>query len=185
MHELSAHAKNTTHAAISDGCAGRPMGLVNSFCALSFIVAGISGVHTVTYPANPLISLAAAPKSMYTTIIEKKGKKTRSWKRGEQKKGAKLTRPGRNGIHPNTSRHVLVAQTPRERHDGPLCRRVVQQVRSSYIRVDGRVVDDGAARLHVRQGVLGDVKVRVDIDVEGVDPLVLGQVRDVLYHHLV
>lgn len=46
MAELSADARNTTQVAISLGCAGRPMGLVNDFCASSSIVAGIRGVHT-------------------------------------------------------------------------------------------------------------------------------------------
>ena len=46
MLELSLDAKKTTHAAVSEGCAGLPIGLVNSFCAFSFIVEGISGVQT-------------------------------------------------------------------------------------------------------------------------------------------
>jgi len=46
-HELSFDARKTTQVAISEGCAGLPIGLVNSFCARSFIVAGMSGVHTV------------------------------------------------------------------------------------------------------------------------------------------
>lgn len=31
MHELSLLARNTTQVAISEGCAGLPIGLVNSF----------------------------------------------------------------------------------------------------------------------------------------------------------
>ena len=45
MNELSVEAKKTTHVATSEGCPGRPMGLVNSLIASSFIVAGMSGVQ--------------------------------------------------------------------------------------------------------------------------------------------
>ncbi len=46
MAVLSVDAKNTTHVAISLGCAGRPIGLVNCFWASSDIVEGIRGVQT-------------------------------------------------------------------------------------------------------------------------------------------
>lgn len=45
MKLLSALAKNTKQVATSLGCPGRPIGLVNSFCAFSFMVAGMSGVQ--------------------------------------------------------------------------------------------------------------------------------------------
>jgi hypothetical protein len=46
MEELSGEARKTKQVAISEGCEGRPIGLVNSDWAFSFIVAGIRGVQT-------------------------------------------------------------------------------------------------------------------------------------------
>jgi hypothetical protein len=56
IQELSIEARKTTQLAISLGWAGRPIGLVNSFWAFSFIVAGINGVHT-TIVSTAQISL--------------------------------------------------------------------------------------------------------------------------------
>lgn len=64
MKELSVEAKKTTHVAISEGCPGRPIGLVNSLIAFSLIVAGMSGVQTgpgataftrIPFPTNWLL----------------------------------------------------------------------------------------------------------------------------------
>ena len=51
-------------------------------------------------------------------------------------------RPGRHRIDPYPLAHQLIAQPPRERHNRPLGARVIQQVRPSNIRVDGRIRDD-------------------------------------------
>jgi hypothetical protein len=45
INPLSLPARNTKQAATSLGCPGLPIGLVNSFCAWSLMVAGISGVQ--------------------------------------------------------------------------------------------------------------------------------------------
>jgi hypothetical protein len=37
----------------------------------------------------------------------------------------------------------------------------------------------------VREGVFRDIEEGVDVDVEGVNPLLLGEVFDILDHHLV
>jgi hypothetical protein len=46
MLDESVLARKTMQVAISLGCDGRPIGLVNCFCASSFMVAGMRGVQT-------------------------------------------------------------------------------------------------------------------------------------------
>lgn len=78
----------------------------------------------------------------------------------------------RDGVDPDTLADLLVAEPSRERHDRPFRRRVIQQVGPADVVVDTGVIDDGAAWLHVRQRVLGEVEEGVDVSVERVDPLV-------------
>ena len=59
-----------------------------------------------------------------------------------------------------------------EGDDGAFGGGVVEQVRAADVGVYGAVVDDGVAALHVREGVLGEVEVGVDVGVEGQEPLV-------------
>ena len=40
-----------------------------------------------------------------------------------------------------------------ERDDGALCRRVIEKVRASNVRVDGGVVDDGRAWLQMGKSI--------------------------------
>lgn len=67
--ELSIEARKTTQLAISEGWAGRPIGLVNSFCAFSFIVAGINGVHTMVIVS---MSQRALGKCPYLALVRQR-----------------------------------------------------------------------------------------------------------------
>lgn len=95
------------------------------------------------------------------------------------------TRPRSNSVNTNALADVLVAETSGEGHNGAFCRGVVEEIRSADVGVDGSVVDDGGAGLHVGESILGDVEEGVDVDVEGVYPLLLREVLDVLDHHLI
>jgi hypothetical protein len=66
---------------------------------------------------------------------------------------------------------VLVAQSPGEGDDGALGARVVEQVRAANVGVHGGAGNDGIATGHVREGIFREVKERVDIYVESLDPL--------------
>lgn len=95
------------------------------------------------------------------------------------------TRSRSNSVDTNALADVLVAETSGEGHNGALCRGVVEKIGSADVGVDGSVVDDGGAGLHVGERVLGDVEERVNVDVEGVYPLLLREVLDILDHHLI
>lgn len=60
-----------------------------------------------------------------------------------------------------------------------------KEIGTADVGVDGSVVDDAVARVHVRQSVLGHVEERVDVGVEGELPLLLSKILDILDHVLV
>lgn len=60
-----------------------------------------------------------------------------------------------------------------------------KEIGATDVCVDGSVVDDAVARVHVRQSVLGHVEEGVNVGVEGELPLLLGEILDVLDHVLV
>lgn len=79
---------------------------------------------------------------------------------------------------------LLVGQSAGEGDDGSFSRRVVEQIWATNVVVDGGAGDDRVAAGHVWDEVLGEKEEWVDVDVEGVDPLLLRTVGDVLLHHL-
>lgn len=80
-------------------------------------------------------------------------------------------RAGGDGVDADAAPHQLIRQGAREGHNGALAGRVVQPARNADVGVDRRAVNDGAAFRQVRQRILGDVEVRVDIGAERVAPL--------------
>lgn len=78
---------------------------------------------------------------------------------------------GCDSVDTDASADVLVGETTREGHDGALGGCVVEKIGTADVGVDGGVVDDCVALLHVGKAVLGEVEVWVDVDVEGVLPL--------------
>jgi hypothetical protein len=83
-------------------------------------------------------------------------------------------RAGRDGVNADALGDDLVGQATREGNNGALGRCVVEQVGAANVGVNRGVVEDGCARLHVGQGVLGQVEEWVNVGVEGVYPLVPG-----------
>ena len=79
---------------------------------------------------------------------------------------------GADSVDTDTFGDLLVMQSTCEGHDGAFGGRVVEQVGAADVCVDGSAVVDGVAALHVLEGVLGDVKVGVDVGVEGLQPLI-------------
>lgn len=67
---------------------------------------------------------------------------------------------------------MLVGEAAGEGYDGALGRGVVKEIGAADVGVDGGAVDDGVAGFHVLEGVFGDVEHRVDVGVEGLEPLV-------------
>lgn len=94
-------------------------------------------------------------------------------------------RPRCNSVDADAPSNVLVAQTACEGDNSALGRRVIEEVRPANISVDGSIVDDRRAGLHVRQRIFGEIEVRVYVGIEGVNPLFLLQIFDVFDHHLV
>lgn len=100
-------------------------------------------------------------------------------------KGIEHTWTRADSVDSDTPVELLVAQGTGESHDGTLGGGVVEQVGTTNVVVDGRACDDGVAARHVRKGVLGEEEEGVNVCGEGVDPLVFGEVVDLLDHHLV
>ena len=151
MDELSEEAKKTTHVAIS-------LGSEHSLSAGGSFVCyvqgeGRGGRHTAwpAYGAGELLL------GLVRHCRRNQGGPNRAW---------------RNGVDPDALADLLVAQAARKAHNGTLRRRVVEQVRAANVRVDAGIVDDGAAPLHVRQRILGQEEIGVDVGVEGAEPLV-------------
>jgi hypothetical protein len=69
-----------------------------------------------------------------------------------------------------------VGKTTSERDNGTLGGGVVEK--DQIIRIDGGVVDDSITTLHLRSEVLGQEPERVNVGVEGLDPVLLRQVLD-------
>ena len=78
---------------------------------------------------------------------------------------------------------LLVGETAGEGDHGALGGGVVEEIRAADVGVDGGAVNDGVAGFHVLEGVFADEEDGVDVDVEGVEPLIseLG-VWSVLYN---
>lgn len=81
-------------------------------------------------------------------------------------------RPRCDGVCADALAEVLVGEAAGEGDDGSLGRSIVEQIRSADVGVDGGVVDDGAAVLHVWEKVFGEVEHRMDVHIESVYPLV-------------
>lgn len=64
--------------------------------------------------------------------------------------------------------------------DGAFRRRVGEQDRVRHVGIHRRRIYDRAARLHVRNGRLGQVEHRVNVDFESRLPLLVADVADVL-----
>lgn len=79
---------------------------------------------------------------------------------------------GSDGVDADTESNLLVGQATGEGDDGTFGGGVVQKIGATDVGVDGGVVDDGVTRFHVLKSVLGDVEIRVDIGVEGLEPLI-------------
>ena len=82
-----------------------------------------------------------------------------------------LTGTRTNGVDTNAIPYLLVAQSPGEGHNGALRARVVEKVRAADVRVYRGAGDDGVAAGHVREGVFGQEEERMDIRIEGLNPL--------------
>lgn len=93
-------------------------------------------------------------------------------------------RPRTHAVHADALAHLLVGQAAGESYDGAFRARVVEEIGAADIRVDGGVIDDGVAGLHVRDAEFREVVEGVDVRVEGLVPLLDGEVGDVLLHHL-
>ena len=78
-------------------------------------------------------------------------------------------------IHADAERNLLVAEAAGESDIGAFGGGVVEEGGAADVGVYGGVVDDGVAGFHMFEGVLGHVKVGVDVCVEGFDPLVSGR----------
>lgn len=87
-----------------------------------------------------------------------------------------------DSIHANTFSNQLIAQPACEGDDGTLCRCVVQKVWTADVRVDTSVVDNACSSLQVWKRIFGDVKDRMDVGVEGVNPLVTGRQLDIFLY---
>lgn len=81
-------------------------------------------------------------------------------------------RAGADGVDADAVGDLLVVQAAGEGDDGAFGGGVVEEVGAADVGVDGGAVDDGVAAVHVREGVLGEVEVGVDVGVEGFEPLV-------------
>lgn len=77
-----------------------------------------------------------------------------------------------NSVDSDALADVLIGETTGKGDDGSLGRGIVEKIWTANVGVDGRVVDDCGALLHVRQGVFGEVEEWVYVGVEGVYPLV-------------
>ena len=76
-----------------------------------------------------------------------------------------------HGVDADALADLLVVEAAGEGNDGAFGGGVVEEVRAADVCVDGGVVDDCVAALHVLEGVFGEVVVRVDVGVEGLVPL--------------
>ena len=91
---------------------------------------------------------------------------------GRYKRGPNGART--HSVHPDTLTDLLVRETTSEGDDCPLGRCVVKQVWATNVGINGGIVDDRIARFHVRKAVLGHEEVRMDVSVEGTNPLISG-----------
>ena len=80
--------------------------------------------------------------------------------------------------------HLLVGKRARKRHNRALGAGVVQQIRAPDVRIDACVIDDSVTGFHVRDAEFREVVEGVDVGVEGLVPLLDGQLGNVLLHHL-
>lgn len=79
-------------------------------------------------------------------------------------------RPDRARAHrvaADTFGHQLVRKAASQCDNGAFGGRVVEQIGSANVGVDGGAVDDGVTGVEVRSDVFGEVEVRVDVGVEG------------------
>ena len=79
---------------------------------------------------------------------------------------------GADGVAADAVAELQVREAAREGDDGALGGGVVEQVRAADVGVDGGVVDDRVAGVHVLEAVFCHVEVGVDVGVEGEVPLV-------------
>ena len=91
----------------------------------------------------------------------------------------------RDSVDPNALATELVGETPGETDDGAFGGSIVKQVGAADVRIDGCIVDDRGTVAHVWNRIFGEVEERVDIGGEGVLPLGLGELGNVVFHHLV
>lgn len=79
--------------------------------------------------------------------------------------------PGAHGVDADALADLLVVEAAGEGDDGAFGGGVVEEVRAADVGVDGGVVDDCVAALHMLEGVFGEVVVGVNVGVEGLEPL--------------
>ncbi len=89
-----------------------------------------------------------------------------------------------NGVDTDATRQLLIGESTRECHDCPLSAGVVKEIWTADVVVDAGVDDDGIAASHGWEDVLGEEEERMDVGVEGVQPLVLGEIIDALLDFL-
>lgn len=89
-----------------------------------------------------------------------------------------------DGVDTDALGQLLVGQSAGESDDGSLGGGVIEEIWATDVVVDRGAGDDGVAAGHVWDEVLGEEEEWVDVDVEGVDPLLLRAVGDVLLDHL-
>ena len=77
-----------------------------------------------------------------------------------------------DGVDTNTFAELLVGETASEGDDSALCGGVVEEVWTADIGVYGSVIDDTVAAVEVGKSVFGEVEIRVDVGVEGTEPLI-------------
>lgn len=89
-------------------------------------------------------------------------------------------RAGADRIDPNPLADDQIGEPAGEGDHGTLAGGVVEEVFAADVGVDGGAVDDGVTGLHVGEGVFGEEEARVDVDVEGLDPLVSVENRQII-----
>lgn len=76
-----------------------------------------------------------------------------------------------HGVDADALADLLVVEAAGEGDDGAFGGGVVEQVRAADVGVDRGAVEDRVPAFQVLEGVFGEVVVRVDVGVEGLEPL--------------
>ena len=84
----------------------------------------------------------------------------------------KLTRSWAYSIHANTIRYLLIVQTTSKSNDAAFARSIVEKVRAANVAINGGIVDDGIATLHVLKRIFSQEEIGMHVRIKSLDPLV-------------